>query len=134
MSKLVTWSMGRQARAALAAKAAAESSPAWHSVKLRGDKVVVALSDAEVPQPLKRATAPSSESSHGVPVGTFVHGDYCATCGMVGHLHGAKGMPCEEQRDPELEHICATLDWEAGHSTGVISAHQWAPRVNGRAP
>lgn len=94
MSKLVTWSMGRQARAALAAKAAAESSPAWHSVKLRGDKVVVALSDAEVPQPLKRATAPSSESSHGVPVGTFVHGDYCATCGMVGAtLHATLRPP-----------------------------------------
>ena len=94
MSKLVTWSMGRQARAALAAKAAAESSPAWHSVKLRGDKVVVALSDAEVPQPLKRATAPSSGSSHGVPVGTFVHGDYCATCGMVGAtLHATLRPP-----------------------------------------
>ena len=94
MSKLVTWSMGRQARAALAAKAAAESSPAWHSVKLRGDKVVVALSDAEVPQPLKRATAPSRESLHGVPVGTFVHGDYCATCGMVGTtLHATLRPP-----------------------------------------
>ena len=45
-----------------------------------------------------------------------VQGDYCHSCGMVGHNRGAMSHPCHIERALETVHLCASLDWEAGHS------------------